>query len=121
VDVENTTVVVYYTAKGRGKVGIPTIDPEHGLIGYPSYTNFGIDFRCIYAPTLRKGGQVQIRSALPGAQSSNPSFGANASANGLWNIYGLSHSLDSQIPNGLWESTVQATRTGYPQPIVPKA
>jgi hypothetical protein len=53
VDIENKTVVVYYTAKGRGKGGIPLIDLDHGLIGYPSYTNFGIDFRCIYAPTLR--------------------------------------------------------------------
>ncbi len=114
------TIAIWYTAKGR-KGGIPLIDPDHGLIGYPSYTNFGIDFRCIYTPGLRRGGQVQVGSALPGSLTSAPAVLSNPSAAGLWNIYGLSHSLDAQIPNGLWESTVQATRTGYPEPLVPKA
>ena len=125
------TVAIYYTAKGRGKGGIPLIDQDHGMIGYPSYTNFGIDFRCVYAPQLRKGGQVQVRSGLPGGQSlptktvtgqsTSAVLGSNPSASGLWNIYGLSHSLDAQIPGGLWESTVQAMRTGYPTPFVVKA
>jgi hypothetical protein len=114
------TVALWYTAKGRGGI-IPLITPQNGLIGYPSYTNFGIDFRCIYTPNLRQGGQVQVQSTLPGGQSSTPDLGSNPSANGLWNIFGLGHSLDSQIPRGLWETNVHATRVGYPAPVLPQA
>lgn len=109
IDVFGTTVAVWYTAKARGGQ-IPTIsagdkNAPGALIGYPSYTEFGVDFRCIYCPGLRRGGQVQVQSSLP-------------SATGLWNIYGLNHSLDAQIPGGKWETTVQANRTGYANPII---
>lgn len=110
------TVAIWYTAKGRGKGGIPMIGSQTGLIGYPTYTNFGIDFRCIYTPALRQGGQVQVQSTLPGGQSSAQAIGNNPSATGIWTVYGLGHSLDAQVPNGLWETNVNATRNGYPQP-----
>lgn len=110
------TVAVWYTSRGRGSGDIPLITPQTGLIGYPTYTNFGIDFRCIYMPALRQGGQVQVQSSLVSGQSSAQVLGSNPSASGLWTIYGLGHSLDAQIPNGLWETGVNATRNGYPQP-----
>jgi hypothetical protein len=103
------TVAVWYTQKARSGP-VPTISTGTAtangtLIGYPTYTQFGIDFKCIYNPNLKRGGQVQVQSSLP-------------SATGLWGIYGLSHALDAQIPNGKWESGVQATRQGYPTPVV---
>lgn len=98
-------VAVWYIAKGRGG-NIPFISAGDAsapgtLIGYPTYTQFGIDFRCVYTPSLRNGGQAQIQSTLP-------------SATGLWLIYGVSHALDAQIPSGKWESMAQGNRTGYP-------
>ena len=120
-DVTNKTVAVYYIQKGRSSAtGVPLVSagtppgalgatvPSGSpgmLLGYPTYTQFGIDFRCIYTPTLKRGGQVQVQSSLQ-------------SATGLWTIYGLGHNLDAQIPDGKWESVVQATRVGYPTPIV---
>lgn len=100
---------IWPTTGARGGV-YPVIKPgttgETGtLIGYPTYTHFGIDFRCIYNPNIQFGGQVQVQSSLP-------------SATGLWKVYGLSHSLDAQVPNGRWETIVQANRQGYPTPIV---
>ncbi len=103
--VENDIVAMWYTKQGRGKV-IPLVSPSTGLIGYPTYSSFGIDFRCVYNPNLRQGGQVQVQSFLKGAT-------------GLFDIYGLSHDLDSQIPGGKWETTVHAARQGYPTPPLP--
>lgn len=105
-----TTVAVWYIAKARGGANIPLVSAGDAnapgtLIGYPTYTEFGIDFRCVYTPGIRRGGQVQVQSSLP-------------SATGLWNLYGFAHALDAQIPSGKWETMAQANRSGYPQPPI---
>lgn len=108
--VENDTVLAIWPTTGaRGGI-VPIIKPgttaDPGtLIGYPTYTQFGVDFRCIYNPNIKFRGQVQLQTSLP-------------SAAGLWDVYGFAHSLDAQMPNGLWETTVQANRAGYPTPII---
>jgi hypothetical protein len=104
--VENNTIAVWYASKGRAKP-VSIISPDTGLIGYPTYTGFGIDVRTIYNPNIIQGGQIQVNSSLPGAS-------------GLFTVYGLSHDLDAQIPGGKWETMVHAYRLGYPtQPVTP--
>jgi hypothetical protein len=102
--VENNTIAVWYASKGRAKP-VPIISPDTGLIGYPTYTGFGIDIRTIYNPNIVQGGQVQVNSSLPGAS-------------GLFTVYGVSHDLDSQIPGGKWETMIHAYRLGYPTPPI---
>jgi len=109
IDVVNDTVVMYYTKVGRGSI-VPLVGPSSGLIGYPTYSVQGIDFRCIYNPNLSIGGQVQVESTSDLKQTS-----------GLFNIYGLSHDLDAQIPGGKWESLVNTYRPGTPTPPLPPA
>jgi len=75
------------------------------LIGYPSYNVGGVNFRCVWNPNLRIGGQVSLKTSL-------------FKADGLYTIQGLGANLDSQIPGGKWESTVDATRFGYQTPVV---
>ena len=101
------TVSVWYKDKARSGtvplVSAGTPGAPGTLIGYPRYTQLGIDFTCVYTPTLRRGGQAQVQSSLP-------------SATGLWRIDGMAHALDAQMPNGKWETVVQASRTGaFPQ------
>jgi hypothetical protein len=108
--VENQTLAIWPTTKARGGnvpiVRAGTATTPGTLIGYPTYTVGGVDFRCIYNPNLRFGGQVQLETSLP-------------QASGLWNITaGLSAHLDAQIPGGKWENIVEAIRTGYPTPVV---
>lgn len=117
-DIQSQTVAIWSIQKGRGNPGgIPLVSAGSlaapgTLIGYPSYSEFGIDFRCIYTPMLRRGSQVQVDTTLPLGQTSLPS------ANGLWNIYSIAHALDAQIPGGKWETMVQASRTGFPNPLI---
>jgi hypothetical protein len=71
----------------------PTISKHKGMVGYPRYTAQGIDVDMLYNSTILFASQINVVSDL-------------APANGLWNVYSLSHNLDSITPNGDWMTTV---------------
>jgi hypothetical protein len=123
--VEDNTVAIWPTTAARGgivpMVSAGTPGAPGTLIGYPSYTNSGINFRCLYNPNIRFGAQVQVETSLPLASINVPGIPSPASGKSLWNVYGLSHNLDSQIPGGKWETLVEATRAGYPSPVIATA
>ena len=92
--------------KGSVRGGsVPFIAPGHGLIGYPSYTDNGIELRCIFNPSIKLGGQIQVQSSLNEASKN-------------WNVYGINHSLDSMLPGGLWESRLYCYPIGAATPIL---
>ena len=73
------------------------VDPQHGLLGYPQFSNDGISFNMIFDPNLKIGGLVQIKSVVP-------------RASGVWKVTKISTKLEAYIPNGgAWESSVSAT------------
>lgn len=76
---------------------IPTISYKTNMIGYPSYSNIGISVRCYYNPNITYYGLINLESSL---QVKN--------LNGQWIVYGLVHTLESQLPNGQWMSEIQA-------------
>lgn len=89
----------------RGGV-IPFIGPGSGMIGYPSYTANGIEVRTIFNRSIGLGGKIQVQSSLQPASKT-------------WIVYGMNHSLDANLPNGLWESRLQCYPVGAPTPILP--
>lgn len=110
-DIQGQTIAIWHRDKARSSpAGIPFVSAGTAaapgtLIGYPTYSEFGIDFRCIYTPGLRRGAQVQVETSLP-------------SASALYRIDGLAHALDTQIPGGKWETTVFGSKMGAYQPVV---
>lgn len=78
-------------------IKVPVISPNTGLIGYPNPSIRGVDFLCIYDPMVRFGGIVTIKDSLIEI------------ANTDWRIFGLVSTLEANIPNGKWESSVNAT------------
>ncbi len=74
---------------------IPVIapPPDGGMIGYPTFSRFGLSVRTEYSPALAQGFVVQVKSSL-------------SPANKRWSIYSLDHWLESKMPNGKWESIV---------------
>ena len=44
---------------------IPLISPQHGLIGYPVFSNYGINFQCQYSDLILRGRKVQLETTLP--------------------------------------------------------
>lgn len=73
------------------------ITPKSGLLGYPIPTMQGIDFRTVYHPDIRFGGLVKIDDS------------AITTANGVWRIFGVTMSLESEMPGGSWWMDVRAT------------
>lgn len=69
-----------------------------GLIGYPSFTQDGIEFKCEFNPSITLGGLVRLESVVP-------------RATGTWRVTGLTHTLECLNPQaaGSWESRVKAT------------
>ena len=73
------------------------VDAKHGLLGYPAFSNDGIEFRTIFNHAYKIGGLVKVESVLP-------------RASGVWRITKINTKLEAYIPNGgTWESEVSAT------------
>jgi hypothetical protein len=80
--------------KNGYRKGTPaSVGPTTGMVGYPSYSVYGVDVTMQFNPTLLYAGQLNVQSSL-------------APANKTWVIYGLNHSIESITPNGDWFTQV---------------
>lgn len=73
------------------------VDAKHGLLGYPQFSNDGIQFTSIFNPNYKIGGLVKVDSIVP-------------RASGIWKITKIHSRLEAYVPNGgQWSSEVSAT------------
>lgn len=87
--------VVAICPKGTARAGlVPLISPQTGLAGYPTVDGTGVYFKCLFNPSLRHGGSVQLSTSVQ-------------KANGQWLVSSVSHLLESEKPGGAWFSTVK--------------
>lgn len=94
----NNTVTI--TPRGRPIEGVPAavrLAKETGLIGYPVYERAGLNVQALYQPVFNTGVPVDIESIVP-------------SATGRWYPYSMVHNLESNIPNGKWQSDMKCLR-----------
>lgn len=80
--------------KGSGPI---KISPETGLVGYPAFSSRGIVVRSLFNQDVILGGQIEVASDL-------------TAACGLWNVFNIVHTLESETPNGQWFTQV----VGFP-------
>jgi hypothetical protein len=94
--IEKNTLAIWPKGGARGGA-VPLISPSTGMIGYPSLQDQanGWSIRTLFNPNLFIGGSCKIQSSIP-------------NANGTFQVYQLSHALESETPNGKWESSFQA-------------
>lgn len=84
-----------------------TLSPLDGtLIDYPAYTATGIMLKALYNSAFAIGKQVIVKDSQL------------SPANATWNVYSVNHALESQTPNGRWESELFATSPNFATPIV---
>lgn len=95
IDDAAKVIAVWPKGKTRGSQSV-RIASDSGLIGYPSFTQGGIQFSCLYNPSLVFGAPVQLESQF-------------SAANGQWKVYQLAHRLDSQVPGGQWFTDVECS------------
>jgi len=89
---------------GARNGSVPKISPETGMIGYPTYTAYGIMLKCLFNPSIGFGQKIQVESRLKPAC-------------GEWAIYGMDYDLESLVPDGKWEITLMAYNPKYPTPV----
>jgi len=87
----------------NGKIPVLAPPPKGSMIGYPTYTAYGIMLRNLYEPSIGLGQKVKVESSVL--------------TTGEWQVYGLGHRLDCEVPNGKWETTVMAYNPKHPTPV----
>ena len=79
---------------------IPLLSKGTGLIGYPSFSNEGINCKSVFNDKLKVGSYFKLESVLP-------------HASGEWQITKVEHRLEAYTPNsGTWESDVTGVLPG---------
>lgn len=101
--VDDTTLAIW-PKNGSRNGDAPLISPETGLVGYPSFMNYGLALKTIFNPLIRFGAKVQVQSSLKPAC-------------GEWVVNSLSHDLSTQMPKGDWFSSMTAYNPKFPTPI----
>lgn len=74
---------------------IPDISSSTGMVGYPTYDGFGLNFQTLFNPAVVQGCNIKITSDVP-------------QANGQWYVSSVSHRLESEKPDGAWFSQIRA-------------
>lgn len=87
----------------NGQIPLIAAPPKGSMIGYPTYTAYGIMVKNLYDPTFGYGQKVRVESDVLTA--------------GEWAIYGLSHQIECQVPKGKWESSILAYNPKHPTPV----
>lgn len=93
--VSNKVLTIFAADSEVPQGNIVDISPSTGLVNYPLFAADSINFRSVFNPQFLIGGKV----ILTGSEVSQ--------ANGPWNIAGVSHSIESEIPDGEWFSDVK--------------
>lgn len=82
-------------------IGEPVkVSKHNGLVGYPSFSQYGIQFRAKYSPLFRQGGLVEVESIVPGAK-------------GVWKIIKLEHELQAFGAGAAWETSLEGMPVKY--------
>lgn len=84
---------------------VPIVSPDTGLIGYPTFTQNGIQLTTLFNPGIGFGQKIQVKSSAK-IPAQLPTV-----SDGMWNVVQLSHTLESETPGGQWHSRIVAATT----------
>lgn len=97
---------------------MPYISKSSGLIGYPAYSDAGVLFQCLFNPYIRYFSPVELKSDYAPAgwvDNQNGQLPQGASpASSVWLPYVIEHTLESEVPDGQWQTFVGAVRGDNP-------
>jgi hypothetical protein len=93
----------------------PLINDASGLIGYPTHTDQGMYFRCLFNPNINLAKNITMQSSVGSAiaqvdYTNEKIISTTGGPNGSWFVIGpLSHTLSAQIPGGPWFTDVNCS------------
>lgn len=82
----------------RGAVS-SVISPSSGLVGYPTFDGIGVNFQCLFNPSVTFGGTVKLETDI-------------IQAAGEWVVTSVAHRLESEKPGGAWFSAIRGNANG---------
>jgi hypothetical protein len=96
-----TPTIAIWPQDGARDGEAPLISKDTGMVGSPAWTENGIIIKTQFNPQIVFGARVEVKSS----QVPN--------ANATWQIFGITHEIEAQMPNGKWFSLLQATVLGH--------
>lgn len=91
---EDGTITIWPKLGNRGEAPV-LVSPETGMVGSPSYTQWGLMVKTVFAPGIKNGINLSVDSTQIPATSGIS-----------WNVYTYHLSLDSLFPRGEWFATM---------------
>lgn len=95
---DDLTLAIWPKGQTRGSQ-VVEVSPTTGMIGYPTFNQFGISVQTIFSPSMGLGGKVKVDSKLDEAR-------------GEWVVYTLAHDLECETPGGRWHTMAGLARVG---------
>lgn len=106
--VDNGVLAIWKRGSSRGGT-IPLINPRTGLVGYPSFTSYGIMLKTLFNNDIKFNGRIKVESSLEGVTQLNPT--------GEWAVYNIDHQIESQMPHGNWFTTLTCYNPQFPSQL----
>ena len=98
--IDDNTIVVTPRGQPRKNGITPELSKDNGLIGYPTFTDEGLQVVCFFNPELQIGGTIRIDTIVPKAK-------------GTWKITEFSHELEvNSSSSATWRSSFNAVYVG---------
>lgn len=104
IDDVNQRLAIWPANAARGAQRT-VIGPTSGLVGYPTYTQSGIQLTTVYNPAIAFGTEIQVASQL-------------LPASGGWTVAQVTHDLESEMPGGKWFTRLECGLIGQATPII---
>lgn len=107
--IENGTLTIWPKTGSRDSTVIE-INPDNGMVGYPTYIVNGIAVVSTFKPDVEVGRTVNIRSSIPDPRVGDAPV---PGANGQFYVWGVDHDLASEEPNGPWFTRLRLGTSKY--------
>lgn len=73
---------------------IQIISPNTNMLGYPVFSQSLTFLKTLFMPNINMGGRVQVKDSIV------------TPANRKWLVITVSHTIESLVPNGKWQTTL---------------
>lgn len=103
-EIDKNTLAIWPKGGVRGGL-VPQVSQDQGLVGWPSFTQYGMAFTTEFNSTFQFGGRVRLKSNL-------------LAADGEWYIYMITHELASEQPDGPWFTHMECVQYGTVAPPI---
>jgi hypothetical protein len=109
---DDSTLAIWPKDGQRGTGDPILVSRDAGMVGYPTHTQNGISVQMLYAPGIRYGATIDVRSLLSLTSQDEKAKGAVEPPSTRWSVYSVTHDLESETHGGRWFTTVECSLFG---------